>query len=209
MNIPSPRELRFDMKQIALLLTTILFTATTYSATEKATFAGGCFWCMEPPFDAIDGVISTTSGYTGGHQLNPNYQDVSSGRSGHVEVVEVVFDPAKTSYEQLLRIFWVNIDPVNNKGQFCDNGSQYLSAIFYHNEAQQKAAKKSLNALQTSTLFNLPIATTLHPATTFYPAEEYHQNYYQKNPVRYKYYRYGCRRDMRLKQLWKGVNLPF
>ncbi len=172
------------------------------SGTKRAIFAGGCFWCMEPPFDKLDGVISTTSGYTGGHQENPTYYDVSSGRSGHVEVVEIVYDPEKMSYEKLLNVFWVNIDPLNNRGQFCDNGSQYLSAIFYIDNKQKKTAEKSLDALKKSNVLKGKIVTTIRPASKFYPAEEYHQDYYINNSLSYKYYRYRCGRDDRLKELW-------
>ena len=173
------------------------------AATEKAIFGGGCFWCMEPPFDKQDGIISTISGYTGGHLENPSYQDVSSGQSGHVEVVEVLYDPEIVSYEKLLDIYWVNVDPLNNAGQFCDRGSQYLSAIFYLNENQRLAAEKSLEALKESNVLKGKIVTTLRPAERFYPAEEYHQDYYQKNSFSYSYYRYRCGRDQRLKELWQ------
>ena len=197
------------LKQIPLIIITILFTGNTLAATEKAIFAGGCFWCMEPPYDKLEGVISTTSGYTGGHLDNPSYQAVSSGRSGHVEVVEVLYDPEQVSYQELLEVFWVNVDPTNAVGQFCDNGSQYLSAIFYLNNAQRKAAEESLNKLTASQVLKQAIVTTIRPVGVFYPAEEYHQNYYQKNPIRYRYYRHGCRRDNRLEELWQGVELPF
>ncbi len=197
------------LKYISLILMTLAFTGNALAATEKAIFGGGCFWCMEPPYDKLEGVISTTSGYTGGHLENPSYQDVSSGRSGHVEVVEVSYDPKKVSYQQLLEVFWVNIDPLNSRGQFCDNGSQYLSAIFYLNENQRRAAENSLKMLMESNVITGKIATTIRPAEKFYPAEEYHQNYYKKNPVSYHYYRYGCSRDKRLEELWQGVELPF
>lgn len=191
------------LKQLFLLITLALFTSTAFSETEKAIFAGGCFWCMEAPFDALDGVISTTSGYTGGDQENPSYEDVSSGLTGHVESVQVVYDPEKISYEELLDIFWVNIDPLNENGQFCDNGNQYLSAIFYLNPEQKTAAEKSLKMLQESKVLEGDIVTTIRPSKTFYPAENYHQDYYQKNPYRYKTYRFICGRDQRLKQLWR------
>jgi len=197
------------LKQIPLIIITILFTGNTLAATEKAIFAGGCFWCMEPPYDKLEGVISTTSGYTGGHLDNPSYQAVSSGRSGHVEVVEVLYDPEQVSYQELLEVFWVNVDPTNAVGQFCDSGSQYLSAIFYQNNAQRKAAEESLNKLAASQVLKQAIVTTIRPVGVFYTAEEYHQNYYQKNPIRYRYYRHGCRRDNRLEELWQGVELPF
>jgi len=196
-------------KHFLLIIIAMLFTGNAFATTEKAIFGGGCFWCMEPPYDKLEGVISTTSGYTGGHLDNPGYRDVSSGRSGHVEVVEITYDPEKISYEKLLKVFWVNIDPLNSRGQFCDSGSQYLSTIFYLTKEQRDAAEKSLKALVKSNILDGKVATTIRPASQFYPAEEYHQNYYQKNPVRYKYYRYGCGRDKRLKKLWEGVTLPF
>lgn len=174
----------------------------TVAATETAIFAGGCFWCMEKPFDELEGVISTTSGYAGGHVKNPTYKQVSSGRSGHTEVVQVVFDPDKISYAQLLEVFWRNIDPLDARGQFCDKGSQYRSAIFYLNEQQRLAAEASRDALAASARFTQPLVTEVSAAGEFYPAEDYHQNYYQRNPVRYKYYRYRCGRDQRLKELW-------
>ena len=168
----------------------------------KATFAGGCFWCMEPPFDKLDGVISTTSGYTGGQTKNPSYEEVSSGVTGHAESVEIVFDPAKISYTQLLDVFWHNIDPLTLNAQFCDHGSQYRTAIFYHSEEQKRLAEASKKALEQSGRFTQPIVTEIVPAGEFYKAEEYHQDYYQKNPIRYKFYRYNCGRDQRLAELW-------
>ena len=175
-------------------------TNATDKKTGKAIFAGGCFWCMEPPFDKLDGVISTTSGYTDGHQKNPTYKQVSAGGSGHTEAIEIVFDPAKVSYEKLLEVFWLNIDPVNAKGQFCDFGTQYRTGIYYLNDEQQKLAVASLKSIKSK--LNKPLATELKAASKFYPAEDYHQNYYQVNPVRYNYYRWSCGRDQRLKQLW-------
>ena len=197
------------LKYISLILMTLAFTGNALAATEKAIFGGGCFWCMEPPYDKLEGIISTTSGYTGGHLENPSYQDVSSGRSGHVEVVEVSYDPEKVSYQQLLEVFWVNVDPLNSRGQFCDNGSQYLSAIFYLNGNQRRTAENSLKTLMESNVIKGKIATTIRPAKKFHPAEEYHQNYYKKNPIRYHYYRHGCGRDKRLEALWKDVEPPF
>jgi len=169
---------------------------------EVATFAGGCFWCMEAPFDKLPGVISVTVGYTGGHVKNPTYEQVSAGGTGHAESVQIVYDPGKISYEKLLDIFWHNIDPTVKDRQFCDIGSQYRSAIFYHNEEQKVLARKSKEALEKTKPFKGPIVTEITPASEFYPAEEYHQHYYKKNPIRYKYYRYGCGRDQRLEQLW-------
>ncbi len=168
----------------------------------RAIFAGGCFWCIEPPYDKLQGVISTTSGYTGGTVANPTYEQVSAGITGHAEVVEVVFDPEVVNYDALLEVFWRNIDPLDGGGQFCDRGSQYRSAIFYLDEAQKHAAEASLEALRSPGRLAGPIQTQLVMATEFYPAEEYHQNYYQRNPLRYKYYRWGCGRDSRLKALW-------
>jgi len=177
-------------------------TDTTSPAYETATFAGGCFWCMEPPFDKLEGVISTTSGYTGGHKKDPTYKEVSHGSTGHAEAVQIVYDPKKVSYTKLLDVFWHNVDPTNAHGQFCDNGDQYRSEIFYHNEEQRRLAVASEQDLEKHKRFEAPIVTRIAPATTFYPAEEYHQDYYQKNPIRYKYYRYSCGRDQRLEQLW-------
>ena len=167
-----------------------------------ATFAGGCFWCMEPPFDKVPGVTATISGYTGGRKVNPTYQEVSSGTTGHAEAVQVVYDPKKVSYEKLLEVFWVNIDPTVKDRQFCDSGNQYRTAIFYHDEAQRKAAEASRAALEKSRPFREAIVTPIEMAGAFYPAEDYHQDYYRKNPVRYQLYRSGCGRDARLKQLW-------
>ena len=185
-----------------LLLAISLDSIAANSKTEIATFAGGCFWCMEPPFDKIDGVISTTSGYIGGHQENPNYKQVSAGSTGHTEAVQIEFDPAKVSYEQLLEVFWVNIDPTTADRQFCDSGSQYRPGIFYHDEKQKLAAERSLEKIQATKTFSDPVVTEITAASTFYPAEEYHQDYYQKNPLRYKYYRFACGRDKRLEMLW-------
>lgn len=170
--------------------------------TEKATFAGGCFWCMEQPFDELPGVISTTSGYIGGRTVNPTYQQVITGSTGHTEAVQVVYDPAKVTYEKLLEVFWVNIDPTVKDRQFCDAGSQYRTGIFYHSEAQRKAAEASKAALEKAKPFKAAIVTPVEMASTFYVAEDYHQDYYLKNSVRYKLYRNGCGRDARLKELW-------
>lgn len=169
---------------------------------ETATFAGGCFWCMEPPFDKLEGVISTTAGYTGGQKKDPTYEEVSSGTTGHAESVQVVFDPAKISYTQLLDVFWHNIDPTTPNRQFCDAGSQYRTAIFYHKEDQKRLAEASKKALEQSGRFTQPIVAEIVPAGEFYKAEDYHQDYYQKNPVRYKFYRYTCGRDQVLEKLW-------
>ena len=172
------------------------------AVTAVATFAGGCFWCMEGPFDALDGVISTTSGYIGGTKKDPTYQEVSAGRTGHTKAVQIVYDPAKVTYEKLLDVFWHNIDPTVKDRQFCDSGSQYRSGIFVADDAQKKAADASKAALDKSKPFKAAIVTEITAATTFYAAEDYHQDYYLKNPVRYRFYRQGCGRDARLKELW-------
>jgi peptide-methionine (S)-S-oxide reductase len=169
-------------------------------ATATATFAGGCFWCMEPPYDEIAGVLSTISGYAGGTKKNPTYEQVTSGTTGHAEVVQITYDPNKVTYEKLLEVFWRNIDPLTANAQFCDHGSQYRSAIFYHDEAQKRLAEKSKQAVQQR--FKEPVTTEIVPAREFYPAEDYHQDYYKKNPIRYKVYRYSCGRDQRLEELW-------
>lgn len=171
-------------------------------ALAKATFAGGCFWCVEADFDKVEGVVSTTSGYIGGRLPRPTYEQVSAGATGHTEAVEVVFDPRKVSYEKLLEVFWVNVDPTVKDRQFCDVGSQYRTGIFVHDEAQRRDAEASKAALEKSKPFKAAIVTPIEMATTFYPAEEYHQDYYRKNPVRYRFYRTGCGRDARLKELW-------
>ena len=172
-------------------------------ANEVATFAGGCFWCMEPPFKKLDGVISVTSGYTGGKVPNPSYRDVSSGETGHAESIEVIYDPTKISYEKLLDVFWHNIDPTVSRQQFCDHGDQYRTAIFFHDDRQKKLAEASRDALQKSgVLHGAPIATEITPASTFYAAEEFHQDYARKEAVRYQIYRHACGRDQRLQQLY-------
>lgn len=167
-----------------------------------AVFAGGCFWCTESDFDKVPGVLSTTSGYTGGHVANPSYEEVSAGQSGHMEAVQVRYDPRQISYAQLLQAYWPTIDPLNADGQFCDHGSQYRSAIFYSNPQQQQLAEASKAALAASGRWSQPIATLILPASTFYPAEDYHQDYHNKNPLRYTYYRHGCGRDERLQEVW-------
>jgi len=172
------------------------------AATEKATFAGGCFWCMEAPFDSLDGVISVTSGYTGGTVQNPTYEQVSSGTTGHAEAVQVVYDPRKIRYETLLDVFWRNIDPTVKDRQFCDHGNQYRSGIFYHGEEQRRAAVRSRELLEKNKRFREAVVTEITAAGPFYRAEEYHQHYYKKNPIRYTYYRTSCGRDKRLKELW-------
>lgn len=202
--------------QMRLLLLRLLLVATLGPACltaamgaapdrphlAKATFAGGCFWCMEPPFDQLDGVVATISGYIGGTKEMPTYEEVSAGRTGHTEAVEVAYDPAKVSYEKLLEVFWRNIDPLTVDAQFCDHGSQYRTGIFTHDEEQKRLAEASKAALAASGRFKRPIVTEIAKATAFWPAEEYHQDYYLKNPVRYKLYRYNCGRDRRLEELW-------
>jgi peptide-methionine (S)-S-oxide reductase len=172
------------------------------ASAAKATFAGGCFWCVESDFDKVPGVLSTTSGYTGGSVANPSYEQVSSKRTGHAEAVEIAYDPSKVTYEQLLERYWHSIDPTTKDAQFCDHGSPYRTVIFTHDAAQLKAAKASLDALQKSKPFKEPIVTEIVAAGPFYAAEDYHQDYYKKNPIRYQYYRSSCGRDARLKQLW-------
>ena len=171
-------------------------------ATAKAIFAGGCFWCVEADFDKVQGVLSTTSGYIGGNVANPTYQQVAGKSTGHAEAVEIVFDPSKVSYAALLEYFWRTIDPTTKDRQFCDAGSPYRTAIFALDSEQLKAGQASLAALEKSKPFSEPIVTQITPASAFYLAEDYHQDYYKKNPVRYQYYRAGCGRDVRLKQLW-------
>jgi peptide-methionine (S)-S-oxide reductase len=200
--MPSVRSL-----WLGVLTGLVALGAVSVGAQEraKATFAGGCFWCMEPPFDKLDGVISTTSGYTGGRTANPTYQEVSAGTTGHAEAVEVVYDPRKVTYAQLLEVFWRNIDPTTPDRQFCDVGSQYRAAIFYRDETQRGLAEQSKQAVARR--LGRPVVTEVAPAATFYVAEEYHQDYYRKNPIRYRFYRAGCGRDQRLEQIWgKGAS---
>ncbi len=166
------------------------------------TFAGGCFWCMEQVFEEIDGVESVTSGYTGGSTQNPSYLQVSSGTTGHTEAIQFKYDPNKISYEELLRVFWRNIDPTVADRQFCDVGSQYRPGVFYHNAEQQRLAEASREQIEKTKTFPEPLVTEIVPASEFYVAEDYHQDYYLKNPLRYKLYKHGCGRDRRLKQLW-------
>ena len=172
------------------------------SRYETAIFAGGCFWCVEADFDAIPGVVKTVSGYTGGHTQNPTYAETSAGGTGHAESVQITFDPAKISYQQLVERFWRSIDPTTLNFQFCDSGDQYRTAIFYNSPEQKKIAEQSRRGIEKSKPFKEPIVTEIAEATTFYAAEDYHQDYHNKNPVRYKFYRYNCGRDQRLKELW-------
>ncbi|MGM0835078.1 MAG: peptide-methionine (S)-S-oxide reductase MsrA [Bacillota bacterium] len=172
---------------------------------EKATFAGGCFWCMVKPFDEQDGIEEVISGYTGGHQANPTYKEVCSETTGHYEAVQITFNPSVYPYEKLLEVFWTQIDPTDPSGQFNDRGDSYRTAIFYHTEEQKAAAEKSKQDLQNSGRFTAPIVTEILPAAPFYPAEEYHQDYYKKNPFRYKMYHTGSGRAKFIKENWKKL----
>ena len=207
------KEIRMMKKEaiMARIINKILFIGVmvimAYSFADaanldKATFAGGCFWCMVPPFEKLEGVKEVVSGYTGGHKDNPTYEEVSSGKTGHVEAIQVTFDPSKISYEKLLNVFWRQIDPTDPGGQFVDRGAQYRSVIFYHAPGQKALAEKSRDELQKSGHFKKPIVTEILTAGKFYPAEEYHQDYYKKNPIRYKFYRYNSGRDQFLKKIW-------
>ena len=186
-------------------LAVLLSAALASAATATATFAGGCFWCMQPPFETLPGVVKTTVGYTGGTVKNPTYEQVSSGVTGHAESIEVVYDPAVISYDKLLDVFWHNVDPLTRDAQFCDHGRQYRTAIFTHDDEQKRLAEASKQALQKR--FDQPIVTEIVPAGEFWPAEEYHQRYHEKNPIRYKYYRWNCGRDQRLEAVW-GKDAP-
>jgi peptide-methionine (S)-S-oxide reductase len=190
--------------KLPLILILSLFITPVFAEKQPDTaiFAGGCFWCMEPPFDKLDGVISTTSGYIGGHKDKPTYREVSSGTTGHTEAIEIKYDASKIKYKELLTVFWKNIDPTSGDGQFCDRGSQYRPGIFYLNEDQQKTAVNSLDQLKNNKPFKEPVKVEITKATTFYAAEDYHQDYYLINPIRYKYYRYSCGRDKRLEHIW-------
>ena len=178
------------------------------SQLATATFAGGCFWCMESPFDKLDGVVSVTVGYTGGTKQNPTYEQVSAGSTGHAEAVQLQYDPGKIGYAKLLDTFWHNVDPLTPNAQFCDHGNQYRSAIFFHDEEQKRLAEVSKAELGKSGRFQQPIVTEIVPASTFWPAEDYHQHYYLKNPLRYKFYRTACGRDRRLEELWGRQDHP-
>lgn len=204
--------MRFKVFALAVLALTIFAMGSGYAREEAASppsgptalktaiFAGGCFWCMEHPFDALDGVTDVQSGFAGGHVDHPTYKEVSAGGTGHREVVQVTYNPAVIGYEDLLEVYWRNIDPFDSEGQFCDKGDQYTSAVYVDGEAERAAAEKSKAAMEKR--FGKKIATAIDPAATFYPAEEYHQDYYIKNPWRYKYYRGGCGRDRRLNDVW-------
>jgi peptide methionine sulfoxide reductase msrA/msrB len=192
---------------IAIVTGVVAMSAFSFSGgpkLEKATFAGGCFWCMTPPFERLDGVKEVTAGYTGGHMENPTYEEVSSGRTGHMEAVQIKYDPSKITYGKLLQVFWEQVDPTDIGGQFVDRGSQYRTAIFYHTVEQKTAAEKSKAALQSSGRFKKPVVTEILPAGRFYPAEEYHQDYEKKNPARYEFYRSNSGRDQFLAQAWSG-----
>ncbi len=189
----------------ALLLSASLLAGTAAAAIAAqavATFAGGCFWCVESDFDKVPGVLATESGYTGGTLENPTYEDVTAGGTGHYEVVRITYDPARVSYEKLLDVFWHSVDPTDDGGQFCDRGHSYKTAVFFHSPEQRRAAAASKAALGKSGGLAAPVVTPILMAKTFYPAEEYHQDYYQKNPLRYRFYRYGCGRDKRVREVW-------
>lgn len=189
------------MKFLALILNLSILQSAVAAEYQIATFAGGCFWCMEPPFDKAEGVVKTISGFSGGDKKNPTYEDVSSGRTRHIEAIQVTYDPKKISYKELLSIFWKQIDPTDPSGQFVDRGYQYSTAIFYGNEKEKQIAIQSQREFQK--YFKKKIVTKLLPFKHFYPAQEYHQDYYQKNPLRYKFYRYNSGRDQYLKKIWK------
>ncbi len=198
---------RFIALVIGLIVCTILANVPLAespgaSPSAKAYFAGGCFWCMEEAFEKVEGVVSVVSGYMGGTVANPSYEEVSAGRTGHAESVEVIYDPTKVTYQKLLDAFWHNVDPLTPNAQFCDHGTQYRSAIFHSTEEEKRLAEESKSAIEQAKKFPAPIVTQLAPAVTFYPAEDYHQDYYKKNPLRYKYYKYGCGRANRLEVLW-------
>ncbi len=193
------------MGRIHFIFSLFLLIALSANAelnNKEAIFAGGCFWCMEPPFDALEGVISTTSGYIGGSVEKPSYKQVSSGATGHTEALQIIYDPSKISYEKLLSTFWKNIDPIDRGGQFCDRGSQYRSEIFYTSDQQRNLAAKSKQQLDVSKVLPAPVQTAITEAPHFYPAEDYHQDYYLKNPTRYKFYSWNCGRKQRLLHLW-------
>jgi methionine-S-sulfoxide reductase len=169
---------------------------------EKATFAGGCFWCMQNPYDELKGVVSTAVGYTGGHVKNPTYEEVCAGNTGHAEAIEVLYDPSQITYAELLNVFWKNIDPTTLNRQFADAGTQYRTAIFYHNEEQRQSAESSKEEMERSGIYDDPVVTEITPASTFYKAEDYHQKYYEKCPVKYKMYKSGSGREQYLENIW-------
>jgi len=201
------RQAALSVLAVAIFLIGIWNVQSTSKAAVDATFgkayfAGGCFWCMEEAFEKVEGVLSATSGYMGGTVANPSYEEVSAGRTGHAESVEVVYDPAKVSYQKLLDAFWGNVDPITPNAQFCDHGSQYRSAIFFQTDEEKRESDTSKQAIEQSRRFKEPIVTQIVMASQFYPAEEYHQDFYKKNPVRYKFYKYSCGRAKRLEELW-------
>jgi peptide-methionine (S)-S-oxide reductase len=201
------RRAALSVLTLAILLVGAWSVQSTGQAAADATlgkayFAGGCFWCMEEAFEKVEGVLSATSGYMGGRVANPSYEEVSAGRTGHAESVEVVYDPSKVSYQKLLDAFWHNVDPVTPNAQFCDHGSQYRSAIFFQTDEEKRASDTSKHAIEQSKRFTEPIVTQIVPVSQFYPAEEYHQDFYKKNPLRYKIYKYNCGRAQRLEALW-------
>ena len=193
---------------VMLLISGTVFSASDQTespaASETAILAGGCFWCVESDFEKLDGVIEAISGYTGGHTDNPTYKQVSAGGTGHIEAAQIIYDPAVISYSEILDYFWRSIDPTRDDGQFCDTGDSYRPAIFY-NEAQKDLALASKEDIEKTKPFSDPIKVELIKASTFYAAEKYHQDYYKKNPIRYRYYRHGCGRDKRIEQLWGKV----
>jgi peptide-methionine (S)-S-oxide reductase len=195
-----PRSLLHSAALALVLLVPALVHADEPAGRAKATFAGGCFWCMQPPFENLPGVVSTTVGYAGGTVKNPTYEQVSDGGTGHAESVQIVYDPSKITYEKLLDVFWHNVDPLTPEAQFCDHGHQYRTVIFYHDEAQHRLAEESKAALAKR--FTKPIVTEIVAATEFWPAEAYHQDFYKTNSVRYKFYATGCGRYARLNELW-------
>jgi peptide-methionine (S)-S-oxide reductase len=195
------RHVRVALVACLLLNQVVYAEVNSVKNRAVAIFAGGCFWCMEPPFDVLPGVISTKVGYSGGQFDNPTYKDVSNGKTGHSEVVQVTYDPAKVTYEKLLEVFWRNIDPFDKNGQFCDKGDQYKAIIFYGNEQEKRLAEISKLAIATK-FPDKYIATAINQALKFYPADGYHQDYYQKNPYKYKFYRFTCGRDRRLNEVW-------
>lgn len=190
------------MLSLVILLLIMQSSPYTDVRVEKATFAGGCFWCMEPPFEKLDGVTEVVAGYTGGYKGNPTYEEVSSGTTGHVEAIQITYDPSKISYSELLQVFWRQIDPTDPDGQFVDRGKQYRTVIFYHNDEQRRLAEGSKEEIERSGRFEKPIVTEIVKVGEFYRAEEYHQDFYKKNPIRYKYYRYRSGRDQFLKRVW-------
>jgi peptide-methionine (S)-S-oxide reductase len=209
-----PTTLHSGLNAVLSILATILLLVVPSDAHSeapasrlaKATFAGGCFWCMQPAYDEVPGVVGTRVGYTGGKTVNPAYEAVSAGGTGHAESIEVTYDPKKISYRKLLDIFWHNVDPTTADREFCDVGRQYRTAIFFHNAEQESEAKQSRAELGKTKPFKAPIVTEIVTASTFYPAEDYHQEYYKKNPIRYRFYRYNCGRDQRLHELWGAAS---